>query len=826
MQIEASDLVRLRSQASRGELILFTGAGFSLGAKDRTGRNIPSSQDLKREIWKLCYPDDSFDDSCSLGDLYAAALQKKRAGLECLLQSRLSVDPASLPAYYEAFFDFPWFRCYTLNVDDLESAVGRRSGVRRPPISISARTAGVDEMPGRGFRERGLEVVHLNGIVPAPPESLTFSETQYAERIGNQEPWYARCVVDITARPVVFIGTGLNESLLWQHMELRRRREKLGRDLRPTSILVTKDLSLPRQDVLRDLRINWVRGTTEEFANEVLSRLVEESARGFAFIREHSEDRGLGVIPLVSQLSAENPHLQTEYLLGEEPQWADILSGRAIKRTHDQELLDLARDILDGKRPPTALAISGTAGTGKSTALMSLALTLSGSGVPVLWVDKDSNFTPAKMRAAVRNAHGKVALAIDDADLYGRELPNLLGDLVPHTKDFLFVFAARSSKLDAITSAVQGVPHLSLHEHVVPPLNDTDIDGLIAVLEQNKRLGILTGASEQARRAAFQNEAGRQLLVAMIKATSGENFEKKAQDEYLELKDAQRYAYGLIAVTTALRHTLSKDEVLLAFGDSHEEALVALERLVAHHLAVIQPPRSEYRCRHRVIADLVFDKMKELGELNDALVGLSWALATKVGAPSDRMSKSAKFLARLINHDFLLHTVGPMNARTLYAKLEAVLSSDYHYWLQRGSLEVEKGDIRKAENFLGAARSLGSGDFRVDTAFAYMLMRKAWEAPADMHAEEYLNSGMTELESVIESSGHLSSYPYHVFGSQGLAWAHRAIPDKESKRSFLNRLLEIVNDGLKKHPGEDNLIKLSQDLKKEILLTVTSGTSA
>ena len=190
-----------------------------------------------------------------------------------------------------------------------------------------------------------------------------------------------------------------------------------------------------------------------------------------------------------------------------------------------------------------------------------------------------------------------------------------------------------------------------------------------------------------------------------------------------------------------------------------------------------------------------------------------------------RGSKTAKFLARLINHDFLLHTIQFMNARELYTRLEPVLSSDYHYWLQRGSLEVEAGDIRKAENFLGAARSLGAGDFRVDTAFAYMLMRKAWEAPNDIHAEEYLNSGMTELEAVIECSGHLSGYPYHVFGSQGLAWAHRAVPQMEDRRAFLSRLLEVVNQGLKQHPGEENLRKLSQDLKKEILLTVASGKS-
>jgi hypothetical protein len=70
MELESNDLARLRSQASRGELILFTGAGFSLGAKDYYGRPIPSSYELKRELWELCYPGDQYDNSSYIGDLY------------------------------------------------------------------------------------------------------------------------------------------------------------------------------------------------------------------------------------------------------------------------------------------------------------------------------------------------------------------------------------------------------------------------------------------------------------------------------------------------------------------------------------------------------------------------------------------------------------------------------------------------------------------------------------------------------------------------------------------------------------------------------------
>lgn len=79
MNLDVNDFARLRAQASRGELILFTGAGFSAGAKDRSGRSVPTVGELKRELWQLCYLTDAYDDASSLGDLYAAALRKSKS---------------------------------------------------------------------------------------------------------------------------------------------------------------------------------------------------------------------------------------------------------------------------------------------------------------------------------------------------------------------------------------------------------------------------------------------------------------------------------------------------------------------------------------------------------------------------------------------------------------------------------------------------------------------------------------------------------------------------------------------------------------------------
>ncbi len=812
---------RLKGQISRAQVVLFTGAGFSRGAKDRSNRLLPTVRELREDIWNLVFRDKPFDPDATLGELYAVALRRNRPALRALLESRFSVDPNSLPDYYQTFFIIPWYRVYTLNVDDLESAVSRKFSITRQPLSISALRTEKGEVRRPGGRT--VEVVHLNGMIGDPPELMTFSETQYAERIANQEPWYARCAVDLQARPTVFIGTELREETLWQHMELRRRRQPQESSIMPPgSILVSPALSLTRAEMLQALNIDWYEGTAESFEQDILRSLFDEAHRGFIFLESYEEDFGRIGIPLASELAAERPTLQTEYLLGGEPHWSDIINGRAVVRTSNATLLETALEVLDGKKTKAAIAVTGTAGSGKSTTLMWLALELSNRGLPVLWIDKDSTAAPLQIRKRLMEFDGKLILAIDDADLFGMQLSNFLRDIVPIRPELLVVLAVRAGRFDDLLGPVLRSGTMSIIEHIVPNLTDDDIEKLIGVLDANNRLGILKGASPDARRKAFADKAGRQLLVAMIEATSGEKFEEKAENELDQLEGVQKLVYALVSVATTQRQFLTKDEIMLAVASAAEDGADALNRLVNRHLIVATPPYYQYRARHRVIADLVLEHLIELKQLKPVMSGIAYAAASKVDRFESRKSRSWRLLARFTNHELLLSLLGPMDGRDIYAEIENLLASEYHYWLQRGSLEVENGDLRLAEHFLNQARSLNSEDYRIDTEYGYMLMRKAIDNPTDHRAQEWIDSATQMLEGVIASRGGADHHPFHVLGSQGLAWVRRSSTDKETKRKQLSYYLDIVEEGLKKHPLRRDLNQLQSDLKREILMTAVT----
>ena len=106
--------------------------------------------------------------------------------------------------------------------------------------------------------------------------------------------------------------------------------------------------------------------------------------------------------------------VRTEFLLGSEPIWSDIQSGRAITRNSDNDLWTKVSDLRKGKGARGIVLVTGTPGSGKSTALMRIALRLSSDGTRVGWVDRESEVSLRGIRRAFQNGVNERAL-IDKA---------------------------------------------------------------------------------------------------------------------------------------------------------------------------------------------------------------------------------------------------------------------------------------------------------------------------------------------------------------------------------------------------------------------------
>jgi hypothetical protein len=117
-----------------------------------------------------------------------------------------------------------------------------------------------------------LQVVHLNGIASDDPADVTFSTMQYAARLCTADREYERLVEDLRTRPFVFVGTTLDEVVLWKHVQLERQANG-GKPPRQHSFLISPSLTRARQTLLAANRIHWVSGTAAQIAEQVLAPL-------------------------------------------------------------------------------------------------------------------------------------------------------------------------------------------------------------------------------------------------------------------------------------------------------------------------------------------------------------------------------------------------------------------------------------------------------------------------------------------------------------------------------------------------------------------------
>lgn len=802
----------LRTQFARARPILFTGAGFSLAARAIGGGHLPTAEQLKEAIWNLVFPGTPVSPNASLQDVYDAALLRARRDLIGLLQKRLSVDADTLPRWYETYFALPWRRSYTLNVDNLELAA-----LRAFPQARGIRVISATEPEPPAISDARLQVIHLNGTLEQVPDDVRFSRRQYAERLGRPDPWYSMLVADLLSHPCIFIGTALEEPSLWEHIELRGPRgDRSSRELRPKSYLVSPSLDEARAALLETYNVTWLPMTAEAFAEYVLHEMLPVADDGYRILEGELRGgpRRQRQVPDVAQLLGD-PNERTDYLLGAEPVWADLQSGRAISRESDETVWDAVKTAF-GDGEPIVVVITGTAGAGKSTALMRLALRLTSDGSRVAWVDRDSEHAPADLRACTSGDDAPAVLALDDADLYGSELASIVREAAIGSKS-LPIVALRSGRVDRYLppALLEGV---KVVEVAMPPLEDSDIDGLIDTLDRENRLGALKNVPREQQQRVFREQAGRQLLIAMIQATSGKRFKEKAVDELYELEPRARIAYGLIAVATHFRFDLSRADIVLASGDQTNETLNFVDQLERRKLILASRRAVDaVRTRHRHLADVLVEELQNRSELAPLLQGLVFLAATRVRAGMRHHERPARFLRALLNHEFLFRSVGVEAARNIYGIAEPALNWEYNYWLQRGSLEVESGDLSLAENFLSQARNLAPDNRNVANEWAYLLWKRALAHPTGDDAESFVRRATEILEELIATDGGANPHPYHVLGSQGLAWCRRAVATPEAKGRLLQRLIRTVEDGLRKHPTNGDLQALLPVLRRELM---------
>lgn len=805
------------SQLAQARIALLIGSGLSRGCLTSPGYALPTKIDLAKYIWQLCFPDSKVDPNVDLDELVQVAVQRNPKGLAILLKDNFTIAPSSVDATQTLLLAAPWSKIYTLAVDDLEHAIHTHSALTRRPFSLTGmddtQIATADRLP----------VIHLHGVAHhgtarfavAPEHSLSLGLSRLLERFDS----------DYFAYPFVALATEDDIDDVWKYIERRGRKARRGtRELRPKSILVCPTLSAVRIALAKEFNVEYVRGEPKLFIERLLRPLHLEFISGHDLLRTiaaATTDGPNNIVSVSEALTKEKPH-KTEYLLGQQPTWDDILSSRAISRESDTALLtEIASSLRRRTKQSNSgnasiVSITGTAGAGKSTALMRLAIELSAQGHKTAWIGSGNEISPRSIKSFGKRASGFSVIMLDELERYGSRAAETVVSLAESPGIQLVVVSLHSSRMAILKESI--LFGFFQQTFVMPPLADSDINSLIEAMDADHRLGILKGKTRAYQESVFREQAGRSLLVAMIQATSGRRFEEKVYEEWKALPERSNYFYTVITIASHLGYTLTRDELIRAGDPTNPDDLAGIELLSSGDL-IAKLDRDRFRSRHSLIAETLMKELVGKHELEAPYRNLAFSVTHLLG-PDSRTSSRGRFVKKLIGYRELNRVLDLDGARAVYEMLEEHMHWDYHYWLQRGSLEVSEGDVQRAEQYLSYAKGMNPNDNLVITEYAYMLMRRAVSEARTADAATLLEEGAQMLRGQIANRGEKDYHPYHVLGSQAIAWITRCAWSRDEKIRFLSVVSRDMSDGARRHPKQ--LEQVARDVQTR-LISVTAG---
>jgi hypothetical protein len=824
----------LKRVIGNNQVILFVGSGFSSEAKNRLLQPFPLGKELGAILWSFLGYDGDYDGT-SLSEMYQAfqavgiKRDKKREFLENHLLS------GEIPESYSTITEPFWYKIYTINVDDILHNIYYKTGKR-----ISELIYPFHEYEERDQSLNKTQIIYLHGKLPCEPEQLIFSTQQYAKSQLAHQPLYSQFVYDYATLPTIFVGTDLNEPIFERYIEAREGRFGY-RELRPKSFLITKSLSPVKIDNLKNhYNVHYIKGSVSDFMNwinsikddlpsreDILRKTLPNLLNLYEFDQNQIYRRktleefakGFNKIPKDSTPIRE----RSAFLLGASPRWNDILLELDIPRSITRELISSVEksiEQMDQNSKAKVFILTGYAGSGKSTILKRLGLSLAQNGRTAFLSYSDYLPRIEDIINTLEIISDQVILLLDNANNVVSQLPNLLDSLRSlHTKQPIIILSIRSNNFDRLNYYLD--PDLvDIERFNIPDLNDTEINHLIDKLDQNNLLGVLKGKSTTERFKEFKYRAHRQILIAMKEATNGKSFNDIIESEFDSINPEEARILALcIALNTELGYTNSKQDFIGFSKVSHLEALNYLETALNGTIIWVGN-KDRFMLRHKILAEYIIKHCATLEMLKESYIRVLSILAPEL-KKSIGPSRKFNLYKSLINHQVLYHRFKEdiEQAREVFDSITEYFNDDAHFWLQYGSLEVEGigGDLNLAENYLNQAESIAPDYFYIQNAKCNLYYKLSHIQSEYSQALHYKERADLMAQNLLISVGKQEPHIYHIYCNGRYYFIKKWVQDPFYKKIELSNLRRTILTAIKIHPRDKKLDIIFQAINRAYL---------
>lgn len=767
----------LLEQIKAGNVVLFLGAGASFGCKNNSGDKIPSGQELSNMIASKFLGKDYLDKNLD----YVSELAISESSLFEVQNFVAEIFKHFEPEkFHQEIPSFNWKAIFTTNYDLIIEKVYQKYRKPLQELKPVIKNTPVTQI---FTSEKILPYYKIHGCINDindPEAPLIMTPDQFVNYLSKRDRLFAVLKELSYDYPVLFVGFSMAD------YDIRTILNSLQQNLsaRTRSYMVGPGITELEHKLWDLKKITGIKITFEEFLNKIITQ-IPENQRIFSFLKPNID------LPIYSKFKVQldnlkpsenflpfiqndidfiHPNLNApntdpkQFYKGYFENWDPIIKNLDINRKIKDGILYevFMDDTAHSSDSQLFYLIQGNAGSGKSVLLKRLAFD---AGITLerfcIFLKADVQIKIAQILELYSYVKERIYLFIDDIAKYDDDIVYFISKC---RKEKIKITIIGCERTNVWNMECQALSNNLTESFLVKYLHDGEIRELLLQLEKHHALYTLETKTNEERIQAFEEKAGRELLVALYEATNSKSFEEIILDEYKSINDPRAQSLYL---TVSIFHRLGAEARAGFISRVHNISFHEFKESLFKPLAFIVTDKKNnrindyvYVTRNKLIAQIIFEKV--------------------LTTPQDRFDEYIRVLKNL-NIDFdsdrtaffaitnakKLIEVFPDAAmiRKLYDEAEHVSNNDAKLLQQKAIFEMNSpgGSIELANRYLKEAYKILPEDPIISHSFGEMMYKKAERAKVSYEFYSCIDECINICSSIIQNKKfQIDSHPYHT----------------------------------------------------------------
>lgn len=725
-------------QIERGEVVLYLGAGASIGATHPKNHTVPIGVKLANLISDEFLDGEKYNNNLMWVSQLAAQNASYSQVQHFIADYLRDFEPAS---FHLEIPTYKWKQIVTVNYDDIIEKAYRKS---LGSIQKLHRYVGDKDNIDQLLREENsLLYVKLHGCISRiddPDLPLVITTQHYANARRNRENLYNEFETKALNSPVLFVGTSIQDYDLIEILQELKRKDFL----RNQSYLVTPAATDVEKAMFQsEFKILVISTDFEKFINKLGNQIPRDvrSITPHFSVEKHPIELRLHAgrklsptmltflnrdVEYIHQGTSSSPKDPKEFYRGFDLGWDAIERNLDVPREISSSIISTAIEKQDADRPTITdlYAIKSPAGGGKSILLRRVAWEAAlRFGKTCLFQKENTKVEAADVIDIANAVNERLFLFIDDTPEHFDEIEKIILQCRKNRVRLTIITASRTNEWDMYCKDT--LDGFLTEAFELDILNNREVRGLLGLLEKHHSLGYLQDFSPNERETKLQLEAKRQLLVALLQATQGKQLEEIILDEYHSIhpQRAQELYMAICTLNrfnTPVRAGLISRSFGIPFVELHDSFWTPLKHVIQAKKNTLYNEYL-YSTRHPLIADVVFDRILETPDQKlDYSLRIMSSLNLSYEIDREAFHEMIKF--RKVKDTF-----EPSLARQIFERAVDMSPKDYFVYHQYGLYEMNhpRGDLIYAEQMFQEAKKLKPTSSAIAHSFAELLRERS-----------------------------------------------------------------------------------------------------